>query len=327
MPHAKATERFSGLPPELQPQQFAPAAPYPVWDTDWDHQTPTAAKRARLAGLSGTSASEEECRHALHQLYAEPGPGHKTPAEVDKLIKKYAGDLDKLLLKALCAKRGSTRHLILIRHGQYEDGRSSDEEQVLTPLGRRQAELTGCRVREMLRDALAAPDRGSKHVRIHSSTMTRAKETADIVAAQLSDGTYTRLPPNPLLVEGSPPVHNVPSPFYGARAVHTSLMEVGFRSLVKRLPLASAPMAAENAETPRHEYDIVVCHANVIRFFTMRALQLPPEAWFRVHPNNGSITHLRVNAAGECDLFTFGDAGYMSIDENTFNMTSRYPFK
>ena len=67
---------------------------------------------------------------------------------------------------------------------------------------------------EMLRDVLNAPGRGSKHVRIHVSTMTRAIETAEIVAAQLPEGSYEKLPPSPLLVEGSPPAHNLPEPLY-----------------------------------------------------------------------------------------------------------------
>ena len=120
-------------------------------------------------------------------------------------------------------------------------------------------------------------------------------------------------------------------------------MEAAYRALFQRLPLARSAAAEATSERqaaekrpaegdeqkppPRHEYDIVVCHANVIRYFTLRALQLPPEAWFRLHPKNGSITHLRVNAAGECDLFTLGDVGYMSVDENAFNMAARYPFK
>jgi serine/threonine-protein phosphatase PGAM5 len=41
------------------------------------------------------------------------------------------------------------------------------------------------------------------------------------------------------------------------------------------------PKGAEGAET-KHEFEIVVCHGNVIRFFMMRALQLPPEAWLRL---------------------------------------------
>jgi phosphohistidine phosphatase SixA len=57
----------------------------------------------------------------------------------------------------------------------------------------------------MLRDALTTPGRGSNHVRIHTSTMTRAKETADIVAEQLPPGSYQKLSPSPLLVEGARP--------------------------------------------------------------------------------------------------------------------------
>jgi hypothetical protein len=32
----------------------------------------------------------------------------------------------------------------------------------------------------------------------------------------------------------------------------------------------------------RHEYEIIVCHANVIRYFVCRALQIPPEVWLRL---------------------------------------------
>ena len=34
--------------------------------------------------------------------------------------------------------------------------------------------------------------------------------------------------------------------------------------------------------TRKHEFEVVVAHGNVIRFFIMRALQLPPEAWLRL---------------------------------------------
>ena len=49
---------------------------------------------------------------------------------------------------------------------------------------------------------------------------------------------------------------------------------------------------------PRHEYDIIVCHMNVIRYFVLRALQLPPEAWLRLGGFNGSITHLTIRPSG-----------------------------
>ena len=47
-------------------------------------------------------------------------------------------------------KEGVTRHIILIRHGQYDETDKEDEKRILTPLGRKQAELTGKRLKEML---------------------------------------------------------------------------------------------------------------------------------------------------------------------------------
>ena len=44
--------------------------------------------------------------------------------------------------------------------------------------------------------------------------------------------------------------------------------------------------------------DVVCCHANVIRYFVMRALQLPPEAWLRVSLTHASITLLQVRSSG-----------------------------
>jgi serine/threonine-protein phosphatase PGAM5 len=58
-------------------------------------------------------------------------------------------------------------------------------------------------------------------------------------------------------------------------------------------------------------YEIIVCHANVIRYFVCRALQLPPEAWLRISLNNGSITWLTIRPSGRVSLRTLGDVGYM----------------
>ena len=69
----------------------------------------------------------------------------------------------------------------------------------------------------------------------------------------------------------------------------------------------------------RHEYEIVVCHMNVIRYFFLRALQLPPEAWLRCGGHNGSMTILKVDpASGRVGLRCFGDFGHLSLDETTF---------
>ena len=44
----------------------------------------------------------------------------------------------------------TTRHIFLIRHGQYNQEGKTDEENYLTPLGREQAALTGDRMAVLL---------------------------------------------------------------------------------------------------------------------------------------------------------------------------------
>ena len=68
-----------------------------------------------------------------------------------------------------------TRTLVFVRHGQYESG-DTDEEKVLTPLGREQARLTGKRLQEMYEGRID---------KVVYSTMTRATETANIIRKEL----------------------------------------------------------------------------------------------------------------------------------------------
>ena len=58
-------------------------------------------------------------------------------------------------------------------------------------------------------------------------------------------------------------------------------------------------------------YEVVVCHANLIRFVVCRALQLPPEAWLRMSLPNASLTHLVVRSNGDVTLRMLGDAGHL----------------
>jgi hypothetical protein len=47
-------------------------------------------------------------------------------------------------------KHGITRHIILIRHGQYDESHKEDELRKLTQLGQLQADLTGRRLAEIM---------------------------------------------------------------------------------------------------------------------------------------------------------------------------------
>lgn len=64
---------------------------------------------------------------------------------------------------------------------------------------------------------------------------------------------------------------------------------------------------------------VFVCHGNVIRYFVMRALQLPPEAWLRTAVWNASITILEIHPSGKVSLRCMGDVGHFPPDFITYN--------
>ncbi|CAC5360383.1 PGAM5 [Mytilus coruscus] len=136
-----------------------------------------------------------------------------------------------------------------------------------------------------------------------SSTMTRAKQTVDIVTKSIPDVSQEE---TDILREGAPippepPIGNLrpeKNQFYQEEA----RIEAAFRRYVHR--------ADPEQKTDR----VVVCHANVIGYFACRALQLPPEAWLRLSLNHGSITWNTVRPTGRVGLRTLGESGFMPAD-------------
>lgn len=72
-------------------------------------------------------------------------------------------------------------------------------------------------------------------------------------------------------------------------------------------------------EEEQHTFEIIVGHVNVFRYFVMRALQLPPEAWLRLRGDNCSITELIIRPNGVVVLARFGDTGHLPIEMCTFH--------
>ncbi|XP_077601345.1 serine/threonine-protein phosphatase PGAM5, mitochondrial-like isoform X1 [Stigmatopora nigra] len=195
-------------------------------------------------------------------------------------------------------KPKATRNILLIRHSQYNLSGSSDKERILTPLGREQAELTGHRLAAL----------GLKYdVLVHSS-MSRATETAHIISKHLPG---VELLSCDLLREGAPIEPVPPVTHWKPDAVQYhedgARIEAAFRRYIHR----AEPKQKEDS------YEIIVCHANVIRYFVCRALQFPPEGWLRMGLNNGSITWLTIRPSGRVALRTLGDAGFMPPDKLT----------
>eukprot|EP00656_Telonema_subtile_P036826 TRINITY_DN4088_c0_g1_i1.p1 TRINITY_DN4088_c0_g1~~TRINITY_DN4088_c0_g1_i1.p1 ORF type:complete len:283 (-),score=41.03 TRINITY_DN4088_c0_g1_i1:99-947(-) len=187
--------------------------------------------------------------------------------------------------------QGVSRHIILVRHGQYDESSKEDSERILTDLGRVQAAVTG----ERLADLLAAHPAGVMHV----SSMTRAKETADIIATKLP--SITRSEPDPLLAEGRP-AHNIPCSKYREAKDHDRIEEA-FQKYFER--------NTEEVDKKDHKFEIVVCHGNVIRYFVCRALQIPPEAWLRMSTFNCSLTYIVIRPNGNVSLRGLGDIGHL----------------
>ncbi|XP_043571369.1 serine/threonine-protein phosphatase PGAM5, mitochondrial isoform X1 [Chiloscyllium plagiosum] len=220
----------------------------------------------------------------------------REPISLMKPNKKNKDDTEDFTAQLENYKVKATRHIFLIRHSQYNLSASTDKERSLTSLGREQAELTGQRLASL----------GLNYdILIHSS-MTRAKETATIISKYLPG---LEMMSCDLLREGAPiePVPPVSHWKPEAMQYHEdgARIEAAFRRYIHR-----ADLKQEN-----DSYEIIVCHANVIRYFVCRALQFPPEGWLRMCLNNGSITWLTIRPNGRVALRTLGDTGFMPPDK------------
>lgn len=67
-----------------------------------------------------------------------------------------------------------------------------------------------------------------------------------------------------------------------------------------------------------------MCHANVIRYFFCRALQLPPEAWLRLCTFNCSLTYFTIRPTGTVSCRMLGDIGHLPLELCTFSMHSGF---
>lgn len=193
----------------------------------------------------------------------------------------------------------ATRHLYLIRHGQYEIKANEPEMRVLTQLGREQAKFAGSRLNELAKKI--------NFTHLHKSTMIRAVQTGDIVMDQLSKSVPLSI--DPLLCEGAPIPPEPPVGHWKPELYQFfedgSRIEAAFRKYFHRAP----PEQLEDS------HEIIVCHANVIRYFFCRALQFPAEAWLRFDLAHGSITHIHIRPDGRVGCRALGESGFMPVEK------------
>ena len=237
--------------------------------------------------------------------------------------------------------QGRHRHILLIRHGQYD---LDSEDHGLTALGVEQSRLLGQRLlaytKQPKRDRYGEVK--MRYAGIWSSDVQRARQTAVILSEELPD--VPLMPADPLLAEGKPIEPNLNPQSRSKKELQhaasywedSARIEAAFRryfhrdvdgkrvskeevseSYAPQTPLCAS--AGQEDSATEHTFEIVVCHMNVIRYFVMRALQLPPERWLNLGGYNTGITEIVIKPHGSVSLVRFGDVGHLGIDKTTFH--------
>lgn len=182
------------------------------------------------------------------------------------------------------------RNIVLVRHGNYVADAKADPKRgpALSPMGVAQAHLTGARLAGMNLhfDAL------------YVSPLQRARDTAAIIAGDFPGQTFNVLDD---LEECTPPTRRSdvskdqkPEEMSACKAQFDRLFDAHFKP-------------ADIAERS----EMYVCHGNVIRYLTTRALGVDTQAWLEMSVHHASITQIRVEADGRLKVITVGDSGFM----------------
>lgn len=193
-------------------------------------------------------------------------------------------------------RESGVHYLYLVRHGEAENERGVDPATAngLTPLGREQARLAGARLASLSRRPQA----------LVTSSYLRARQTADEIAPQL----------------GLAPVVDTLIHECAAFSERTDSTRIRSPERAARCDsnLTAAWRRYFTASPDSDRRDVLVCHANVIRWFVARVLNGESSHWTRMEVGNASITVIAVLADGSARLVAFSDTGHLPLDRQTW---------
>ena len=273
------------------------------WDKNWDHRNPTPKN---LNDENSNSDSNND-----HEFMDIKLPGKK-----------------------------GYRNIFLIRHGQYFTKEKEASLKKLTPLGHEQARYTGIRLANMFNFDKEAKKRQAEAknkkngegsgtdsgiesstesedstfnyptVNVYQSSMIRAIETSEEIKSILTEAKvdWQLKGQSDLLCEGPPYPAEPPISSWTEKPEYyeaSARIEAAFRKFIHR----------GEPEQDFESNDVIVCHANVIRYFVCRALQIPPESWLRQSLAHGSITWIRVSPSGNVSLRCLGESGFVPMEK------------
>jgi len=214
----------------------------------------------------------------------------------------------------------AVRHIYLVRHAQREPVAGPDSfGPGLSLLGWKQAHQTARRLSSLKIDV------------IHTSSLRRTMETARIIAVEFSD---IPIHPSPLLWECIPAMPEFAVEWYKTHQnVDTSTIKIppevtpwvglwGDDTSVKEIEAGfeQAKQAWLKYFIPargKDRNDILVCHGNILRYFIMRALMVPPEAWMNADMYNCGISEIVIESNGRIMLLSHNDSGHLPPEMKT----------
>lgn len=259
----------------------------------------------------------------------------------------WVDDWDRPGARGIRADRssGHSRQIIMIRHGQYENEELKDDNiRRLTPLGEKQARATGVYLQKLFAESgkrkelaasyaaareayKAAKKNGASEKElkvleekmtnadlvlrgtggffndgaprfVHVSNLVRARQTADLILEAFPPEVKRSLDVDPQLQERFP-CNVEPKRDFSAKPEDMKIVEDAFERYFHR------PTSDESS------VELIVGHGNLIRYFTMRALQLPPEAWLRTSLPHCSVTTITIRGNGNVSLTGMGSYGHL----------------
>ena len=192
------------------------------------------------------------------------------------------------------------RTIYLIRHGQYDPELGKDEKPLgtgLTEVGREQAEKTAAFLAQIPFTA------------IHSSSMIRAIQTARSIASkhvglevQVSDLLWEIVPPVPYLA------------MKYVKEISPELIARDRQQAEKAYTTYFKPASEEN------EIDAIICHGNLIRYFTCNVLQISPLIWMNFETYNCSISTIEIDPHANTILLSYNESGHLPEALKTQNL-------
>ena len=181
--------------------------------------------------------------------------------------------------------------LVLVRHGHYVPDPNADPTlgPGLTALGVAQARLVGARLAGL----------PFKFDEVLASPLTRAQETARVVAEDLGDAPIVT---EADLAECTPPTRRTEITAAMKPEDLTACAAQIDRVYAKRFQPASGA----------EKRSLLVCHGNVIRYLITKTLGVDTKAWLEMSVGHASMTVIRIEADGTAKLISAGDVGHLS---------------